>query len=142
MSSPESRRIAAALESRVGPGSDVSHVANSVLSLWRELERDLTPIVGSRGVAALYGRSLYLATHTHAWLGATLDGVQLTMDLDALRDAILAQPSRIGIEGCDLLFRTFHTLLVSMVGPELTERLLRNVLAPSSSGDAAQDITQ
>ena len=50
--------------------------------------------------------------------------------------------ARIGIAGCDVLFRTFYTLLVSMVGPELTERLLRTVLAPSSSGAAAQDITQ
>jgi hypothetical protein len=141
MPSPESRRIAAALESRVGQNADASHVADSVVNLWHDLERELTPIIGARGIAALYGRSLYLASQTHPWLGTPPDGMQLNMHLDALHAATSAQSSAIGARGADLLFRTFYTLLVSMVGPELTERLLRDVLAPPSSGQAAQDFT-
>jgi hypothetical protein len=141
MPSPESRRIAAALESRVGPNADASHVADSVVSLWRDLERELTPIVGARGVSALYARALYLATQTIPLLGAPADGAKLVMDFGALHTAIAGQPAAIGLAAGELLFRTFYTLLVSMVGPELTERLLRDVLAPPSSGQAAQDST-
>lgn len=39
-----------------------------------------------------------------------------------------------------MLFDTFHDLLASMVGPSLTERLLRFVWADGSGGSAAKDI--
>ena len=35
--------------------------------------------------------------------------------------------------------QTFHELLATLVGPSLTERLLRSVWADSSSGPPAQD---
>ena len=97
------------------------------------------PILGTRGVAALFGRALHLTSRTHAWLGEVPEGVQATMDLDGLHGAIAAQPFAIGIDGGSALFVVFYDLLVSMVGAQLTERLLRDVMATPSSGHAAQD---
>ncbi len=139
MSSPESRRIAAALASRVGERGDPAHVAACVVSLWRELEQQLMPIIGVRGVAALYGRTIFVTSRMHSWLGTVPEGVQSSMDLDSLHTAISAQPRAVGIEGGSALFTTFHELLVSMVGAVLTERLLRDVLISLISGHAAQD---
>ena len=41
--------------------------------------------------------------------------------------------------GGGALLQTFYELLASLVGPSLTERLLRSVWAHSSSGPPAQD---
>ncbi len=141
MPSPARRRIAAALASRVGPNAAASHVAASVVSLWRDLEGQLTPIVGPRGVAALYARSLYLTGREFPWIGHPQDGVPESLDLNALHSALAAQSSGLATEGGTALLETFQSLLVSMVGVALTERLLHDVLLPSSSGDAAQDPT-
>ena len=131
--------MAAALESRVGQSHDQAHVAASVVALWHEIERQLMPIIGARGVAALYGRTLYVTTRTHPWLGDAPEGVQASMDLETLYNAIAAQPRAIAIEGGRALFTAFHGLLESMVGAVLTERLLRDVMAPSTSGESAQE---
>lgn len=139
MQSPESRRIAAALASRLGQSTDPTFVAASVVSLWRDMERVLSPIIGVRGVAALYGRTIFVTSRMHSWLGNAPEGVQSSMDLDSLHTAISAQPRAVGIEGGSALFSTFRELLVSMVGAVLTEQLLRDVLTSSSSGHAAQD---
>ena len=140
MHSADSRRMAAALESRVGQGHDQAHIAASVVALWREIDRQLLPIIGARGVAALYGRTLYLTSRAHPWLGDVPERVQSSMDLGSLYSSIVAQPRAIGIDGGRVLFTTFHGLLESMVGAVLTERLLRDVVAPTSSGEPAQDM--
>jgi hypothetical protein len=91
MASPERDRLAAALTRRAGTGDDVTKVADGIVALWRDIERELTPVVGVRGVAALHGRSLFLATREHAWLGGTSDTVSLAMDLESLHNVIRAQ---------------------------------------------------
>ena len=139
MPSSESRRIAAALERRIGVSHDPAQIAACAIALWREIETRLMPILGARGVSALFGRALYLTSRTHIWLGEVPEGVQAIMDLDGLHGAIAAQPFAIGIEGGSALLVVFYDLLVSMVGAQLTERLLRDVMATPSSGHAAQD---
>ena len=141
MPNPARGGIAAALESRAGPDADASRVAATVVAMWRDVELRLTPIVGPRGVAALYGRSLYLTSRDFPWIGHRPDGVPGTADLNALASALASQSSVLGAEGGAALLHTFQTLLASMVGGALTERLLHDVLLPSSSGDAAQDPT-
>ena len=115
-------------------------VADAVVSLWREIELRLTPIIGARGVAALHGRSLFLTAREHAWLATGPDRVAMGMDLNALRLAVLTQDAGAALTGGGALFVNFHDLLTSMVGPALTERLLRDVWAPPSNGLPAQDI--
>jgi hypothetical protein len=139
MPSPARRRIAAALEIRAGSDADPSRVAATVVAMWRDIEGQLTPIIGPRGIAALYARSLYLSSREYPWIGTPPNGVPATLDLTALHDALASQHSALGAEGGAVLLHTFHTLLVSMVGAALTERLLHDVLLPPSSGDASPD---
>jgi len=141
MPSPASRRIAAALETRAGPDANASRVASTVVAFWRDIEGQMTPIIGPRGVAALYGRSLYLTSRNFPWIGCLPNSAAATMDLTALRGALAWQSTALASEGGAALLLTFHTLLVSMVGGALTERLLHDVLLSSSSGDAASDST-
>ncbi len=114
-------------------------IADAIVALWREIERHLTPIIGPRGVAALHGRSLFLTARDHPWLSVASERVTLVMDLDALRSAVEQQPVTVALTGAVALFNSFHGLLTSMVGPALTERLLRDVWDPPPSDTPAQD---
>lgn len=118
-------------------GMDVELIADGLVSLWREIDAVLCPIIGQRGVAALYQRSLHLASQTYPWLLSAHDRNQTSIDLTDL-NALLIQQQRVDlIESGGILFKTFHELLVSLVGPSLTERLLRSVGGHLFSGPAA-----
>ncbi len=133
--------LAATLRRRIGGGAltDAEDIAALVVSVWEEIDAGLSPVLGQRGVALLYKRSLYLTTHTHSWLASMHEGAQTAMSLEALKSGIAQQTSADAANGGLDLLMTFHGLLVSLIGPSLTERLLRSVLTPASSSSQAQD---
>jgi hypothetical protein len=110
-----------------------------MVATWKEIDAGLAPIIGPRGVAALYKRSLYLTGGAHPWLAGLHEGTPTTMDLAALKSVIAQQSSADAAVGGNALLQTFHQLLASLVGPSLTERLLRPVWADSSTAAPAQD---
>ncbi|HWU70347.1 MAG TPA: hypothetical protein VN017_03210 [Pseudoxanthomonas sp.] len=114
-------------------------IADAIVSALQEIEAVLSPIIGQRGVAMLYKRSLYLMGPAHAWLAGVHEGIQSTVDLAALKSAFEQQSSANAAAAGDAFLQTFHDLLSSLIGPSLTERLLRPVWAPFSSGPPAQD---
>ena len=126
---------------RADSGAGASQVADSLVDIWQDIERALTPIIGARGIAALHGRSLFLASKTHPWLGGGPDGVQTAMNLSVLRAAVAAQMADEALAGGHTLLEVFDGLLTSMVGAGLTARLLRNIWDTPQRGPAAQDTT-
>ncbi|RNF83338.1 hypothetical protein EER27_12665 [Lysobacter psychrotolerans] len=110
-----------------------------MVATWQEVDAVLSPVIGQRGVAMLYKRSLFLIGSAHPWLAGMHQGVQPTVDLEALKSAFAQQSSaNAATAGGDFL-QTFYELLTSLVGPSLTERLLRPVWAHFPSGPPAQD---
>ena len=105
------------------------------------IDEALTPIIGKRGVAALHQRTVHLAHGSSAWLIVTKDGVPTAMDFEALKTALAQQQALDAAEQGGLLLQTFHALLTTLVGPSLTERLLRPAWATLLSGPSAQDTT-
>ncbi|MDB5999781.1 MAG: hypothetical protein JWP52_1480 [Rhizobacter sp.] len=137
--SPEQRRIQATVAWRAGHRTEPADIADAVVATWQDITVALTPIIGSGGIAALYQRSLYLTSPAHPWLADQHKGVAAVMNLAALKTAIAAQGREsAGAAGVALL-QTFHELLTTLVGPSLTERLLRSVWENPSSGAPAQD---
>lgn len=141
MQSKEGRQIAAFLAHRAGATGTASQIAEATAAAWQEIDAALTPIIGSRGVAALFKRSLHLNRQVHPCLAGMLESVQTTLDVAPLK-AVLAQQSsaEAAAAGGDVL-QTFYELLTNLVGPSLTERLLRSVWITFLSGPAAQDIS-
>jgi len=137
--SQDPRPIEAPLAYRVTAGADAAQIAVAMGTLWQEIETALAPILGQQGVAALFGRSLHLTAKGHPWLAARHEAASSTMDLTALKAALSQQDSAEAASGGSALLRTFHELLSSLVGPSLTERLLRPVWAQPTSGSPAQD---
>lgn len=123
---------------RAGEGADAPRIADAVISLWDQVESALAPIIGQRGVAALYQRSLYLTAQSYPWLELQEDP-QATMDLASLKATIAQQGSADAAAGGVAVLQTFHTLLASLIGASLTARLLDAVWthrSPSSNAPA------
>ena len=142
MESHESSLIAATLAAPLGKGGDAAQIADAIVSTWQKIDAALSPIIGQGGVAALYKRSLYLTGQAHPWLAGMHEGVETAMDLAALKSLLAQQSSANAAAGGGALLQTFSELLTSLVGPSLTERLLRFVWPNSFSAPPAQDTSR
>jgi hypothetical protein len=109
-------------------------------ALWGEIDAALHPVIGHRGVAALYHRSLTLCAASHPWLRIADAGVPAAVDPAALCVALEEQAAAEALAGATALLHAFHELLASLVGASLTDRLLRAVWAQSPRASSAQDI--
>ncbi|MEO7639031.1 MAG: hypothetical protein ABIS85_07545 [Pseudoxanthomonas sp.] len=142
MENQASTDIAAALAHRVGVDADAARIAYVMTMAWQEIDAVLSPILGRGGVAALYKRSLYLTGLAHPWLSNLHRGEQTDMGLAELESVFGQQSSADAAGAGGALLQTFNGLLASMVGPALTEQLLRPVWNHLLSGPSAQDEPQ
>jgi len=107
-----------------GGATDAPDVALAAIKQWRQMAERLEPVIGARGVDALFGRALHLTTRrfpwlaTHAALGNSADA------LEQLAARFESQQASVAADAGDVLLRTFTELLVNMIGEPLTGRLL------------------
>jgi len=127
------------LGGRLAVGADAEQVADAILAVWQEIDEALNPIIGHRGVAALYKRSLNLTAARYPWLAAGQQGVLAAVDLGALKAALAQRAPAEAAVGGRALLQSFHTLLCSLVGASLTDRLLVSVWAQPAGVVPAQD---
>src|SRR5688572_24051634 len=125
--------------SRLAPeGADAGGLADAAVSAWRDIESALSPIVGKRGVAALYARSLHLTRAAHPALADAHDGALSFDEFASLHAVLSRQTAPDAAAASAALLRTFTDLLTKLIGASLTERLLRPVSHHPTSGNAAQ----
>lgn len=134
-----SPRIAATLSHRVGEVATASRTADAVAAVSQDVERVLTPVVGSGGVVALFQRSLHLAKATHDWIDIASVVSTSGMDFSGLRALLAHQTDENALAGGTELLETFCRLLVSLIGFSLTEQLLGAVWIQPTAGSPAQD---
>ena len=115
-------------------GADGKEVAGVAADFWVEIDRALSPVLGRRGVAALYKRSLHLSLPAHDWLMTLQNGPVSVIDFEKLKDAFAGQEPLEAASAAAELLRAFCDLLASLVGSSLTERLLRPVLTHVQAG--------
>ena len=113
-----------------------------MIATWQAVDAALAPVIGGRGVAALYGRSLYLVRAPHPWLAALHQGPLTAMDLGLL-GAVLAQQDRVSAAaGAGDHLESVYQLLERLIGPSLTGQLLGPAWDNAFDGIAGQDISQ
>ncbi len=127
------------LASRLGKDADSADIAEAIDAIWVEIDARMFSILGQRGVAALYQRSLFVTHRAYPWLAGTFDGVHATINLPLLRTTLLQQTPTNALAASRVFLQTFEALLTSLVGPSLTDRLLCSVCKNSFSGTSAQD---
>ncbi len=99
------------------PGTDVD------IGLWVTLARELRAIIGERGFASLYARSLHHAALSFPWLAS--EPTQ-TGDAFALLAARLkAQPAGDAHAASAALLNIFIDTLIVLIGELLTDSILR-----------------
>ena len=126
MEPPDTDGIAASLSRRVGPNAGAVQIAEAMAVMLQQIDAALGPVIGSRGVAALYKRSIHLACTTSRWL-------YVAQDEPAALVRVLAQRSDAEADtGARVFLRSFDGLLTSLIGPSLTERLLHDVWVRSA----------
>ncbi len=122
----------------VADGADAGRIADRAVAMWRDVDAALSPIIGQRGVAALFKRSLLL-TGAHTSLVTALDDVDTLSNFAALRATLgqLSSANAIAMNGA--LLQKFCDLLINLIGESLTERLLQSVQDNPSSDGAVRE---
>ena len=123
-------------------GASSEQVAEAVGSTLRDVEQVLASIVGARGAAALYKRSLHLANRAFPWLPDASTSAPMALDVRPLTAALAGQTAADAAMAGARVLREFHALLTTLIGASLTERLLRSVWAPFLSNPSTLDSTQ
>ena len=131
--------FAAFLSTKVNHGANAKDVAHLVVTTCFEIDKALTPIIGKRGLEALFTRSLHLTSASHAWLLVGADAFDLQADLSELQVTLSLQTSELAVQGGGAFLDHFHQLLTTLVGTPLTERLLRPMWVNFLSGPSPQD---
>lgn len=134
--------MATFIEGAVTAGASSQDVAEVVVNALRGIEGALKPVIGQRGVAALYRRSLHLARQAHAWLPDVEEGIPATMELGELTATLAGRTSAEACAAGIRLLHAFRALLTSLIGTSLVERLLHPVWitflsGPSGRGDTS-----
>lgn len=113
-------------------------VAEAAVARWESIVEILTPILGQRGVAALYRRTLSLAGGLHPCLVQAQESDD-PVNFKRLRRVLAQQAPEVAAAATDASLQTFRGLLDSLIGSALAQRLLGSEWSPLFSGPPAQD---
>lgn len=116
----------------IAPQAAAEEVADSVVATWQDIRAALSPVIGERGVTALYDRSLRLSTISTPWLARVRSASQTEMDLDALHAVLLEQSIAEAAHVGSALFLSCQGLLSGLLGAALADRLLGPVWSSHS----------
>ncbi len=102
---------------------DPARVADVSAALWRGLAHHLTAIIGERGFASLYARSVYQVSSNYPWLAGQaqpLDGVPFI----ELHQRLQAQLMPVAGQASVALLSVFIDTLTLLIGELVTASIL------------------
>ncbi len=115
-----------------GEAPDASAIAEATLNTWRQVADRLAPVIGARGVDALFSRSLHVTSKTFPWLAMAENNGNSAALLTSLKVRLAGQETAAAAEASVALLVNFTELLATLIGASLTERLLASVWLPPS----------
>ena len=107
-----------------GDEAPASRAARAFRAEWMRLDASLTPVIGGKGMRALFSRTLHLAAADFPWLAELPPGAIATMDLDPLVAAMEGRDADEADTVSKALLARFREVLASLVGAALTDRLI------------------
>lgn len=120
-------------------GAHAAQAASIAVTTWSAMDAALSPIIGQRGFAALYKRSLQLTRVEFPCLASVQEGVLNLAEFSVLHAVLAQQPSASAAAASAALLENFYDLLTTLIGRSLTDRLLSPICDTTSSGRPAQD---
>lgn len=122
-----SHQLAETLAQRFGTQASSDHLANVISATCLEISEVLDPVLGKKGVSALFQRSLNHTSKAHPWLAAMGEDMHALVNIESLKAILsLQSPKSAAVGGTDFLM-SFCQLLSSLIGPSLTEQLLQPI---------------
>lgn len=112
---------------------DVEFIASAAVARWEVIANCLTPVLGQRGVAALYRRALHVAGRNHVCLVNAFE-IAEPISFEKLRKVLMEQPPSAAVAATDASIETFHELLNNLIGRALTQQLLGSAWSSLFSG--------
>ncbi len=109
-------------------------IADSAIILWEQMAAQIISIVGVEGFNSLFARSAFLTQSTFPWLSASLLSPQNDHRFEALKTSLEGQTSAQASAANSLLLLTFTDILASLIGEQLTTRILRSAWGDDASG--------
>jgi hypothetical protein len=132
---PRNRWIAELFSQRSANHSDAAETADALIAVWQDIAGALHSIIGRQGIAALFDRSVSLASKRHPWLASLRADTDNSVDSAALRSVVAQQSAGDAGAGASDFLQTFYDVLVSLIGPALCEQLLLPVREHSAQAD-------
>ncbi|MBC7548677.1 MAG: hypothetical protein H7224_08585 [Polaromonas sp.] len=139
MEQQDRRGLALNMERFKASGEDALNIARAVVSTWTEISQVIAPVVGARGVFALYERSLYLTRSQHPWIASVQEHGGLEVSLVSLETVLAQKDCATAAAGGTHHLQTFYEVLSSLIGPSLTDSLLRSIWENSTNGPSGLD---
>ena len=99
----------------------------------------LAPVLGRRGVAALYRRSVHLTLSHYPWLATAYEAPTQTGDLAVLHATLAANEGPLATAASAELLANFRALLSNLIGDALATRLLAPGEAASPKADPPKE---
>lgn len=117
---------------RVGSVPDAVAVADALLSTWHDMNTRVAPVIGTRGVNALFSYTVHLLGKRFPWLPASTDHADLAAQPAGLRAQLAGRDAGDAFEASFALLASFTEQLATLIGESLTDRLLGPVWESSS----------
>jgi hypothetical protein len=117
------------LAQRAGKAADAKAIAKAAVDIWPEVTARLAPVIGERGVDAIFRRALHQTSAAFPWLQIAGDRGSVVSVLGNLETCLAGQKTAAAAAASQRLLMTFTELLAAMIGESLTERLLGPVWA-------------
>ena len=114
-------------------------VVDTALGLWEKLALELVVIIGEGGFSSLYARSVFLSKARFPWLIDTTSPEKTKQPLVELRTKLAGRTFEEISAANILLLRTFSDILVTLIGEELTNIILRSAWGNSASENPVKE---
>jgi hypothetical protein len=110
---------------RMAPPSE-EEVADTAIELWEQIATQIISIIGEGGFDSLYLRSVSLTQSTYPWLAAVLPQSKTDQRFKDLQISFEGQTPEQAKAANSLLLINFTDILATLIGEQLTIRLLRS----------------
>lgn len=110
----------------------IEEMADRIINLFSSAESVFKPIIGLRGLAALYDANLKRFSSNYPWLCAAIEHPCVTLNLQLLRSVLLDNNHQTLMQAGAALITNFYLIIAGLIGSSLTEQLLRPVWAPTT----------
>lgn len=137
--SSEGRRIVASLTLRVDRVEGIDNIADVIIAMLQDTSASLVPIIGPKGVAALYRRSLHQCMTLDPRIASTYQSMTDPLDVVQLKSILIQQDQADVIFFGEELLKALYELLVTLIGSSLSLRLLIDVWETKLSTPPSQE---